>query len=406
MKYLTRDSKRHTTLTYRRRWPSGLQAAAAAIGYGKNYVQPTDCPVDADSLAQAEAQAIGNAGWEQAVALLEVADTQTVGTQVGGVSKAMLSKGRAKAKAKATHDLFSLIELYHAAKPETGKAKLLRERCWSAFCDHMVSNVAAVPKSLEQIHAGLDRWQEDMEGRGLKGTSIERQRNAVTGVLRWASIHYRLGWALELRPIPKEAAKPKAVLTEAEQVRLLETVVAEAGPNTAMVSLMLAGGVMPSEISRLDPETVVATLSAAMPYVIIGGEGQQVKAEARRRVIPVVWSKEVLEVMIRHMPEAIARAAASADPTATVNKWLRTRGFGITGHGLRHTMAAQAGAAMANPMAVARVGGWTGSGLNPVMLGYGAGMGDSELVASLSTEVRRWWRHLLPPEGLKLRAVG
>ena len=404
MQYLTRINTRHTTLTYRRRWPTKLQATAEAIGYGKVYKQSTDCPLDADSLTQAEAQAIGNAGYEQAVALLEVADTQSVGTQVGGVSKAMLSKSKAKAKAKATHDLFGLLALYHAAKPETGKAKLLRERCWSAFCVHMVSNVAAVPKSLEQIHAGLDRWQEDMESRGLKGTSIERQRNSVTGVLRWASIHYRLGWTLELRPIPKAPPKPKAVLTEAEQVRLLETVVAEAGPNTAMVALMLAGGVMPSEISRLDPDVVVASLSSTLPYVVIGGEGQQVKAEARRRVIPVVWPKAVLQVMIDYMPEAIARASQSADPTATVNKWLKTRGFGITGHGLRHTMAGAASAAMANPLAVARVGGWTGSGLNTVMLGYGAGMGDSELVQSLSTEVRRWWKHLIPEQRLRLAA--
>ena len=65
-------------------------------------------------------------------------------------------------------------------------------------------------------------------------------------------------------------------------------------------------------------------------------------------------------------------------------------------------MAAMAGAAMATPIAMARVGGWSGSGLNPVMLGYGAGMEDSELVASLAAEVSRWWRPVLPEEGLRL----
>ena len=405
MKYLTRVSTAHKTLTYRRRWPSELQETAEAIGFGKAFKVSTDCPVNADSMALAEAQAIGNAGWEQAVELLKLAETETLGTQVGGVTKAMLNKGKAKAKATQTPDLFGLLDLYHNAKPETGKAKLKRESCWAAFCSHVRTNVAAVPKSLAQIHEGLDRWQEDMESRGLKGTSIQRQRNSVTGVLRWASIHYRLGWALELRPINKEAPKPKTVLTQAEQVRLLDTVVAEAGPNTAMVALMLAGGVMASEISRLDPEVVTRSLKATQPYVVIGGEGQAVKAEARRRVIPVVWSKAVLQVMIDHLPEAIARSKQAADPTATVNKWLRTRGFGITGHSLRHTMMGAASAAMANPMAVARIGGWTGSGLNTVMLGYGAGMGDSEMVASLSAEARRWWKHLIPAEEQRLRAV-
>ena len=193
MRYLVRQSKRHRTYHYQRRWPADLTSTAKAT-IGSKFVIPTDCPVGASELEQAKAKALGDAEYERTVGLLEVVRQQaTVGTQVGGISKNMLSRPKAQAVSKQTHDLFGLLELYHSVKPETGKAKLKREACWSAFCGHMVSNVAAVSTALEEIHAGLDRWQEDMEKRGLKGSSVQRQRNSVTGVLRWASMNYRLG---------------------------------------------------------------------------------------------------------------------------------------------------------------------------------------------------------------------
>ncbi|MDB4491133.1 tail fiber domain-containing protein [Luminiphilus sp.] len=45
---------------------------------------------------------------------------------------------------------------------------------------------------------------------------------------------------------------------------------------------------MPSEVGRLDTAVVVESLSADIPYVVIG-HGSEVKAEARRRIVPVVW---------------------------------------------------------------------------------------------------------------------
>jgi integrase len=167
---------------------------------------------------------------------------------------------------------------------------------------------------------------------------------------------------------------------------------------------MLAGGVMPSEIGRLDPEEAVRTLSSATPYVTIGAEGV-VKKEARRRIVPLPWSAEVLQAVIRHLPTAIVRANTTTNPSAVVNKWLRQRDFNATGHSLRHTMQAAASASMANPLALARIGGWSGAGLNTTMLTYGAGVDDSELVQSLMAESRRWFKHCVPDAGHGLRLV-
>lgn len=412
MRYLIQPSKKHKHLSYQRRWPTELQDAAKAQGYGKLFTTPTDCPVNASEADKAAAQARGTEAWEKAVALLRVAKSAAgkgVFTYGNGKAAAQLRKKQrhsAMRKAMPKHDVFGLLSLYHEAKPEEGKALAMRQRCWRGFCEAMGTNAAATDKAITSIHDGLDRWQDDMEARGLTGAAIERQRNSVTAVLRWASLRFRIGWQLELRPVAKAPPKPKAVLSVEEQRRLMREVMLTPGPTPGMVMLMLAGGVMPSEIGRLDPEKVKESLGATLPYVVIGGEGQLVKAEARRRVVPVVWPKEVVQMMIECLPEAIARGATTADASAAVNKWLRTRGFTITGHGLRHTMAAMANAAMANPGALAKVGGWSGSGLNPVMLGYGAGAEDTVLVESLTLEVRRWWKHLLPAdEGRGLRLV-
>lgn len=412
MRYLVQSSKKHKHYTYQRRWPSNLQEAALAAGYGSLCKLPTTCPVGSSELEMAEARELLNKEYDRIVALLRVADKAPTGITVVGPKGGLAGQLRKGAKRSAVqkaipkHDVFGLLGHYHLANPEDGKAKKLRERCWSTFCDYMGVNVAATSKAMPTIHEGLDKWQEAMEQQGLKGTSIERQRNSVTAVLNWANLRYRLDWHLKPRPITKAKAKPKQILTVDEQKRLLEAVVSSPSLTASMLPLMLAGGVMPSEIGRLDVAELERTLNASQPYVVIGGKGEDVKADARRRVIPLVWPEPVIAVMREWLPKAAVRAANSSDPTAVTNKWLKARDFGVTGHGLRHTMAAMAGAAMANSLALARVGGWSGSGLNPVMLGYGTGMEDSELVASLAAEVSRWWRPVLPEEGLRLVATG
>ena len=241
-----------------------------------------------------------------------------------------------------------------------------------------------------------------MQARGCTSSTIERARNSVASVLRWGAIEYRINWHISLKRLPKQAEQGKQVLTSTQQAELLRAVVDSDGPTAAMVAVMLAGGVMPSEIARLDKDEAIRTLSEARPYVTIGSTSK-VKAKARRRVVPIVWDADVLAVIRNHLPEAIDRAQDNADNSATVNKFLKARGFNVTGHGLRHTLMAVAQSAMANPLVLARVGGWSAAGLNPVMMGYGADVSDSELLDVLTTEARRWWAKVISDEaGLRV----
>ena len=406
MKYLVQQTKRHQTFHYQRRWPTDLADTAKAV-MGSKFVIATDCPVDASELEQAKAKARGDAEYERTIGLLKLAEQQaTAGNQIGDASN-LINKSKAKMVAKQTHDLFGLLSLWQAAHPEqTKKATADRERYWREWQESVGTNEAATADALDSIHRGFDIWQTQMEARGVKGATIERARNSVASVLRWADTQQRIGWHIRLRPVTKQQTVGKRVLTQAEQKRLLDAVVADNSPTAAMAAVMLQGGVMASEIARLNLEETQATLSGPIPYIVIGSQSK-VKAEARRRIVPIIWPAEVLAVIREHLPTAITRASTTNDNASTVNKYLRTRGFeGVTGHCLRHTMKATAAAAMANAFALAAIGGWAGSGLNPVMMSYGSGVADSELLTTLATESRRWWKHLLPEQGLRLAAAG
>lgn len=386
LRYLTRRSKANKTLTYQRRYPKDLASSAPS----PLFHCPTNCPIDGTPFEQAEAQALGNKQFARECSLLRQGSSGgiIVGSRRGSVVKARVDKLRGNPK------ISDLLALYLQANPEASdKAVKTRQRHWDSFMYHLPLDPPATAQSLSAIHTALDEWQDDMTQRGLLGASIERCRSSVVRVLRWASLHYRIGWNLELRQVKVDRAKPKKVLSVEEQVRLLDAVDANPCETSSMVALMLAGGVMPSEIGRLDVEEVKRTLGSCPAYVVIGGDGVAVKADARRRIVPVVWRPSTLAVIREWLPLAAERASRAADPAASVNKWLRVRGFDITGHGLRHTLAAVAGTAVANPIVLARVGGWSSAGvaLNPIMLGYGAGIEDSELVKGLATEVQRWW---------------
>ena len=398
MKYLVQATQRNKTLTYQRRWPTKLIEQAKQLGHGPKFTMPTGVSIHADTVEQAQAQSIGNAEFDRTVALIRSVGSNATGfmLHVPIGKRSTFKRTRAVDKKQANKlqqqiTLFRLLDLWVPANPDvTPKALKYRQAYWEQWCRCVGSDEVVKAESIEAIHTGLDRWQDQMMARGCIAATVSRARGSVVSVLRWASAEYRLGWNIELKKLTAARAKPKAVLSVSEQRRLLALVVEERSLTAAMAALMLAGGLMPSEISRLDPVAVVESLSADTPYVVIG-HGTAVKAEARRRIVPVVWPAGVVDVLIEQLPEAIERAAAAADSSATVNKWLRTRGFNVTGHGLRHTLAAAAGAAMANPLALARIGGWSGSGLNPIMLGYGAGVEDSQLLNELAAEARRWF---------------
>ena len=413
MKYLVQSSPNNKTYTYQRHWPKFVRKLAKEANLPTIFKMPTKCPIEADEVEKALAQQAGNRQWKVNVDLLANMDRMPqhkLETALAGLAllkhtnKVSKYHPMAVNRFKSEATLLGLLDLWLEAHPnQSDKALKDRRRYWSEWSATVGADRVISSDNLDLIHQGLDLWQKDMQLRGCSAATVQRARNSVISVLRWASIEYRVGWNIEPKRLNTPPAKPKAVLTQEQQKDLLDQVIIDNNATGARVAVMLAGGIMPSEIGRLNPEDAMQSLSTSQPYIVIG-HGVDVKAEARRRIVPIVWPVEVMMVIRTHLPEAIARAAKAKDSSATVNKWLKTRGFEITGHGLRHTLAAVAGAAMASPIALSRVAGWSSGAVSPIVLGYGAGMADSELVRSLSDECRRWWGHLLPPQPMRLVA--
>jgi integrase len=423
IRYLTQEGKSRTTLTYQRRWPTHLSDTAKATGNGTFCKTNTGLALDASLTEQEQAVVAGNAEWERQCSLLKAyqarAEREEQGSGItwagsakalGLINKRNLSKRAADiAKRSQGKTLASALDMYWKARnvdPATvnaTKSTRERQRYWDEWVVHLEGDYVLIkrdPKAIDSIQNAFDAWQEEMQGRGVKSSTVARARSAVITVIQWLSQEYRLGWHVELKTLPATKRTAKAVLSVEEQRRLLRLIAEQPSETTAMIAVMLAGGVMPSEIKRMDPDAVVTSLLSVYPHVVVGAGDVDVKAEARRRFVPIVWDAEVLEVVREYLPQAIRSLENTTDPAARVNKWLRTRDFkNITGHRLRDTMAAAAGAAMANPIALARVGGWSGAGLNTVMLGYGAGAEGSELLRSLTEECRRWWASAIAPDG-------
>ena len=422
IRYIIQDGKRRTTLSYQKAWPTRLKETAKALGMGANCKLATKLPLDASLADQEEAVAAGHVEWQRQCDLMDAYSRAAEATQDS--SSIILPKGnkaaeglRRRLKRNATQDahkryagktLHGALGLYwtaHGIDPDTvsqTKGTRERDRYWHEWLEHLSGDYVLKKhdtQAIDAIQQAFDNWQDEMLDRGCSHETVARARSSVITVIRWLSQEYRLGWHIELKRLPAKKRTAKQTLSVEEQRRLLALIAEQPSETTAMIAVMLAGGVMASEIKRMDPDAVSVSLASVYPYVAVGAGDVEVKTEARRRFVPIIWGADVLEVVREYLPQAIRSLATTADPTARVNKWLRTRGFkGITGHRLRDTMASAATAAMANPLVLARVGGWSGSGLNQTMLGYGAGDESSELLRTLTEEVARWWTPALTPD--------
>ena len=289
--------------------------------------------------------------------------------------------------------LSDLVREYTTAEGKTGKALVDVERPWHKAMAHIGDRFITDDTTPEYIHAGLDNWMsERLES--VVPASVRRELNSVMAVLRWANKRYRLMWTLQPPDLPKgHKQKTKQPLTREEQRALVEDCVTRADPKAAVLLAMLQGGLMPTEVQRLDIEATRASLASANPHLLIGYDGADTKTEARKRIVPIVVAVDVVRA---HLPAGIEWAASRADPSATLNKRLRKLCPGKTGHCLRHSLSANIHASRVPHQHGARIAGWSaGMGIPEHLMHYGA-EGVAEAIGPLTESSRLIHAHLLP----------
>ncbi len=335
----------------------------------------------------------------EAVGAESDAELWAVGTPLEGKVKPTVEQMARQRAAQALMDaknapktklLSELLADFQKHKNEEGKALKDRTRYWNKAMAY-IGDTFATPDALAQIHAGLDEW---MEQRCMEVTpaSAQREVGSVVAVLNWASKRFRINWAIQTPELPEHTAKTKYPLSREEQRKLLATCKTWDDPVAAVILVMLQGGMMPTEVGRLDMVATADSLTADNPHVLIGYDDADTKTESRKRIVPIVVEPDLIR---EHLTDGIKWAGSVKDPSATINKRLRAAGFGKTGHSLRHTLSANIKSYGLNTLHGAMIAGWKADSVIPEhMMHYGA-EGVSDYIEPLVATSRQAHAHLL-----------
>ena len=402
-KHTQKPTGRHKHYYYQRHWPKALKEQAQVAGYGSLYREKL-APINATE-AELVIAAAGHAkAYDKTVALLGTIKPVDTGVMhMSFPTKGKPTKRMLKQIVKPTEPLLSeAFNAYQQVNPEKGKALADRKRYWNKLLEYIGDRYCKT-EAEPAILKGIDEWQKDRIADGGTSATVERERNSAVAVLRWINTEHRLGWKITLKSLPKHTPKTKQPLTPQQQVKLLECCEADGDATAAALVAMLQGGMMITEIARLDLELLEQTLGLDEPFLVVNTD--DTKTAARRRVVPIVVGKTLLR---EHLGAAVRRAAKAVEgsASATINKRLKARaeaiGATVTGHALRHTFRTNCVAAGVDGMTTAAIGGWTGGAINPIMLGYGAeGLAGSEVVKGLTIASIRIHKHLMPTETLE-----
>ena len=276
----------------------------------------------------------------------------------------------------------------------TREGKRLNKR-WQRFLALMGDAVIA-PNTLSRLHQGLDDYVAERKSE-VKGQTIKRELNQIIACFRWASRKYRFNWMIEAPLITLDQATPRLVMNHTEQKKLVAYCLSQPADSdqlrSAAALCMLQGGMMPSELARLEPEDL--HLDADFPYLLVR---QKTKTESRKRLVPIVLASSFIAQCLPEMIERLKQLTDSAR-SQNIKVLLRraTENEKLTGHCLRHTFRANAEANGANSMSAASIGGWSAklAGLSEAMLNYGnEGLTQSEALKQLHEQSRIIHRHL------------
>lgn len=264
----------------------------------------------------------------------------------------------------------------------------------------IIGNQKLAPNTIDLIHHALDVYIKERRTEGVKGSSIKREVSDVLSCLRHGSKRHRLGWVIEPPFIKQEAPKPKPVMTHEEQRQLVDYCLSqEDGTVAACVLLMLQGGMMPSEVMRLEHDRI--SLNSTLPHIVLDQETktQHTKSNPRRRVIPIVIGGDYIASHIDTTLEWLNRTTES-DHSHRIKTLMKkaTGNDKLSGHCCRHTFEANAFANGVDSAHAATIAGWSGSkaGVSDKMLRYGAeGLSQSEVIRGLFEASKKLHRHLL-----------
>lgn len=276
-------------------------------------------------------------------------------------------------KSRGLLSLSQLWPIYLANKsraPSQRDVKRITSR-WQrfmSFCGDGILN----QESYAALDDALHEYVAARRGEDVAETTIKRELAEVLACLNFGAARLRLPWRLSKPKFKFHEPKLKLVITLEEELSLLRYCLAPPdryGRHAAIVILGILGGMMVSEISLLTPASV--KLDGPYPYVTLTTTG---KTTARKRVIPVVFGKDVIDKYLRDATSWL-KERTHDNVGQLVNDLIQkvTGNNKLTMHCLRHTLRMNASRAQVDVTAMNEIGGWTDvSRVSQSMLKYGS----------------------------------
>ena len=282
-------------------------------------------------------------------------------------------QSKAKKKPKMLYDQWKIYTKF--------KRLNINSRNWDRFCT-LIQN-----RSLnlsDQAHIGLSKELNqalvdfrDVRLDEVKISTVKREMNSIKACLTFVRKENRFDWRLDTPQLPTvrvDEEDERIPLSFEHQRQLVAYCLSPEHshePCATMALLYLQGGVMPTEVGRMDAKVQLENLSNVTPFVSIKGE---TKTLYRRRPVPVVLGLDVIRDNIE------ATIAWANVPNSTrggqmkrfIDKATGTKDVYVN-HGLRHTFSVNCRLSNCRDDDKATLGGWASYGLASAMSkGYGA----------------------------------
>ena len=299
---------------------------------------------------------------------------------VGDAYISLINKQEAKPKTLGSLWAEYVIDRSIDVNSRVGKKYVNYWKQWIAIAGDAVIG----PLSQAHIREGLAAYARDRAGK-VASSSIERELAPVMACLRLGSEEHGFDWKLRLPRIKKTTPNSRHPLEPHQQLELIKAVLTQDGikPMYGVALLLcLQGGMMVSEIGRLQPEDIA--LDAVVPHLKIVNK---TKNDDRKRIVPLVLGLELIKA---HLSETIKWLSGSTEstPSATLKKIMRRtiNSPSTSVHCLRHSLKINGQNAGVSVLTLSSIAGWHDPQrkVSEHLLNYGStGISQSAIVIKL-----------------------
>ena len=314
---------------------------------------------------------------------------------VGDAYISLINKQEAKPKSLGSLWAEYVIDRSIDVNSRVGKKYVNYWKQWIAIAGDAVIG----PLSQAHIREGLVAYARVRVGK-VASSSIERELAPVMACLRLGSEEHGFDWKLRLPRIKKTTPNSRHPLEPHQQLELIKAVLTQDGikPMYGVALLLcLQGGMMVSEIGRLQPEDIA--LDAVVPHLKIVNK---TKNDDRKRIVPLVLGLELIKA---HLSETIKWLSGSTEstPSATLKKIMRRtiNSPSTSVHCLRHSLKINGQNAGVSVLTLSSIAGWHDPQrkVSEHLLNYGStGISQSAIMIKLRDDSRLIHKELIELE--------